>query len=120
LPAEIRPYFQKHRGFIVEHAIDPDLWRTVDWVEEPPQHFLDMDAFGPAQFDTLPTDIRRSRSSGATWCRKTGCCRGASTRRDSSFRAAPGDHSLLILALRSVFGAGVMARARRPRHSCCG
>jgi len=26
LPAEIRPYFQKHLGFIVEHAIDPDLW----------------------------------------------------------------------------------------------
>ena len=56
MPAEIRPYFQKHRGFIVEHAIDPDLWRTVDWVEEPPQHFLDMDAFGPAPFDTLPHD----------------------------------------------------------------
>jgi len=54
LPAEIRPFFQKHRGFIVEHAIDPDLWRTAGWVEEPPQHFLDMDAFGPAPFDALP------------------------------------------------------------------
>jgi hypothetical protein len=56
LPIEIRPYFQKHRAFIVEHAIDPDLWRTAGWVEEPPQHFLDMDAFGPAPFDALPHD----------------------------------------------------------------
>lgn len=56
LPAEIRPYFAKHRAFITEHAIDPDLWRTAGWTEEPPQHFLDLDAFGPAPFDALPRD----------------------------------------------------------------
>jgi hypothetical protein len=56
LPAEIRPFFVKHRAFISEHAIDPDLWRTAGWLEEPPQHFLDMDAFGPAPFDALPHD----------------------------------------------------------------
>jgi hypothetical protein len=56
LPPELRPYFVKHRVFIAEHAIDPDLWRTAGWVEEPPQHFLDMDAFGPAPFDALPRD----------------------------------------------------------------
>lgn len=56
LPAEIRPFFVKHRAFITEHAIDPDLWRTAGWVEEPPHHFLDMDAFGPAPFDALPRD----------------------------------------------------------------
>ena len=54
LPAAIRPFFVKHRAFITEHAIDPDLWRTAGWVEEPPQHFLDMDAFGQAPFDAIP------------------------------------------------------------------
>ena len=56
LPAEIRPFFVKHRAFISEHAIDPDLWRTAGWIEEPPQHFLDMDAYGPAPFDAIPHD----------------------------------------------------------------
>src|SRR3954452_4667558 len=56
LPAEIRPFFVKHRAFISEHAIDPDLWRTAGWIEEPPQHFFDMDAYGPAPFDAIPHD----------------------------------------------------------------
>jgi hypothetical protein len=56
LPAEIRPFFVKHRAFISEHAIDPDLWRTAGWIEEPPQHFFDMDAYGPAPFDAVPHD----------------------------------------------------------------
>jgi hypothetical protein len=56
LPPEIRPFYIKHRAMIVEHAIDPDLWRTAGWTEEPPQHFLDMDAYGAAPFDALPHD----------------------------------------------------------------
>ena len=54
LPPEIRPFFQKYQTSIVEHAIDPDLWRTVGWLEEPPRHFLDMDAYGPYPFKDLP------------------------------------------------------------------
>ena len=54
LPAEIRPYFEKHRETVVEHSIDPDLWRTAGWVEEPPRHFMDMDAYGPYPFKDLP------------------------------------------------------------------
>ena len=52
LPAELKPLFEKRRAFIVERAIDPDLWRTVGWEEEPPNHFLDMDykEFGPYPF----------------------------------------------------------------------
>ena len=58
LPPELKPLFQKRRGFIVEHSIDPDLWRNVGWAEEPPNHFLDLDheAFGPYPFDGLPRD----------------------------------------------------------------
>ena len=56
LPSEIRPYFQKYEAGVVEHAGDPDLWRTVGWMEEPPRHFLDMDAYGPYPFKDLPHD----------------------------------------------------------------
>ena len=54
LPREIRPYFEKYEASIVEHAIDPDLWRTAGWLEEPPRHFVDMDAYGPYPFAGMP------------------------------------------------------------------
>jgi hypothetical protein len=58
LPPEIRPFFEKYRASIVEHAIDPDLWRNVGFdAVESPQHFLDMDAYGPAPFKQLPRDF---------------------------------------------------------------
>ena len=53
LPAEIRPFFEKHKGFFVEHSIDPDLWRTAGFAEEPPRHYLDLDAYGAHPFDEL-------------------------------------------------------------------
>jgi hypothetical protein len=58
LPPELTPLFEARRPFIVERAIDPDLWRNVGWEEEPPNHFLDMDhkAFGPYPFNGLPRD----------------------------------------------------------------
>jgi hypothetical protein len=58
LPPELKPLFEARRTFIVERAIDPDLWRTVGWEEEPPNHFLDMDheAFGPYPFNNLPRE----------------------------------------------------------------
>jgi hypothetical protein len=62
LPPELKPLFEKRRDFIVERAIDPDLWRTVGWEEEPPNHFLDFDyeAFGPYPFAALPRDYDRA------------------------------------------------------------
>lgn len=54
LPEGIRPFFQKHEAEIVEHAIDPDLWRTAGWLEEPPRHFVDMDAYGAYPFTGIP------------------------------------------------------------------
>jgi hypothetical protein len=58
LPVELRPLFEKRRAFIIERAIDPDLWRNVGWEQEPPHHFLDLDhaAFGPYPFEGLPRD----------------------------------------------------------------
>lgn len=58
LPPELRPLYEKRRAFIVERAVDPDLWRTVGWEDEPPNHFVDIDyeAFGPYPFEALPRD----------------------------------------------------------------
>ena len=58
LPTEIRPFFEKYRASIVEHAIDPDLWRNVGFdALESPRHFVDMDVYGPAPFKQLPRDF---------------------------------------------------------------
>jgi hypothetical protein len=54
LPPEIRPFFNKFQASIVEHSIDPDLWRTVGWLEESTRHFVDMDAYGPYPFKDFP------------------------------------------------------------------
>ena len=56
LPPELKPFFQKYRTTVVEHAIDPDTYRTMGWTEEPPRHFLDMDSWGPYPFTDLPHD----------------------------------------------------------------
>lgn len=56
LPAEIRPFFLRNQTAIIEHTIDPDLWRTAGWEAEPPRHFLDLDAYGPYPFAALPRD----------------------------------------------------------------
>lgn len=54
LPPGIRELFERQRTSFVEHSIDPDLWRNVGFEEEPPRHFLDLDAYGPPPFDALP------------------------------------------------------------------
>lgn len=56
VPEPIRPYFQKHRAFIAEHSIDPDLMRTYGVETEDPNHFLDMDAVAPDPFTGIPRD----------------------------------------------------------------
>lgn len=74
LPPEIRPFFERYRVAIVEHAIDPDLWRTVGWdAEEGPRHFLDMDAYGPHPFTELPRDYDAAvKRHGAEFVKKNG------------------------------------------------
>lgn len=57
LPPAIRPFFEKFRDQIVEHSVDPDLWRTAGFEDEPPRHFVDMDAYGPPPFGQLPRDF---------------------------------------------------------------
>lgn len=56
LPAPMRPFFEANRVFLVEHVLDPDLWRTAGFTDEPPRHFLDMDAYGAYPFSALPRE----------------------------------------------------------------
>jgi len=74
LPPEIRPFFERYRVNIVEHSVDPDLWRNVGWdVEEGPRHFLDMDAYGPYPFTALPRDYAEAvKQRGEEFVKKYG------------------------------------------------
>jgi hypothetical protein len=73
LPDELRPFYEKHRTMVVEHSIDPDLWRSAGFAEEPPRHFLDIDVYGPYPFDALPRDYDEAvRKFGKAKIRKYG------------------------------------------------
>jgi predicted AlkP superfamily pyrophosphatase or phosphodiesterase len=54
LPPGLRPLFAANAAHVVEHAIDPDLWRGAGQAGEGPNHFLDMDAFGAFPFPDIP------------------------------------------------------------------
>lgn len=58
LPAELQPLFEKRRAYLVEHSIDPDLWRNVGWEAESPNHFIDLDneKYGAYPFKELPRE----------------------------------------------------------------
>jgi hypothetical protein len=60
LPAELRPLFEGRKAFVIERSVDPDLWRTVGWDAEPPNHFVDLDYFGQPPFQELPHDYDRA------------------------------------------------------------
>ena len=61
LPPELKPFFAAQRDFIVEHTVDPDLWRVVglkgDRGDEDPNHFLDIDGLDdPPPFKNVPRE----------------------------------------------------------------
>jgi hypothetical protein len=61
LPDPIGPFFNRQRAFVIEHSVDPDLWRLVDLRgargPEPSNHFLDIDDLGePPPFTNVPRD----------------------------------------------------------------
>jgi hypothetical protein len=73
LPPELRPFFDTFKVTVVEHAIDPDTYRTMGFTEEPPRHFLDMDAYGPFPFTALPHDYQAAvQKYGADFVTKNG------------------------------------------------
>ena len=61
LPSELKAFYLAKADFIVEHSVDPDLWRTAElstrFGNEDPNHFLDYDGFNePAPFKGVPRD----------------------------------------------------------------
>jgi hypothetical protein len=61
LPPDLKPFFAAQRDFIVEHSVDPDLWRVVglkgDRGDEDPNHFLDIDGLDdPPPFKNVPRE----------------------------------------------------------------
>lgn len=73
LPPELKPFFQKFRTTVVEHSIDPDTYRTMGFADEPPRHFVDMDAYGPFPFGDLPHDYNDAvNKRGADFVVKNG------------------------------------------------
>lgn len=73
LPDAIRPFFEANRVTVVEHVIDPDLWRNAGFRDEPPRHFLDIDAYGTYPFTELPRDYGEAlRKHGLATLTKNG------------------------------------------------
>lgn len=61
LPPELKPFFAAQRDFIIEHTVDPDLWRVVglkgERGDEDPNHFLDIDGLDdPPPFKNVPRE----------------------------------------------------------------
>ena len=58
LPPEIKPFFVEHRDALATRTVDPDMWRTIGW-DDDPNHFLNLGTkeFGPPPaFTALPRD----------------------------------------------------------------
>jgi len=94
LPPELKPFFVQYRTTFVEHAIDPDTYRTMGWMEEDPRHFLDMDSYGPFPFKDLPHDYDAAVAArGVDFVKKNGVVpwrtQEISDRLREAFRQAP-------------------------------
>jgi hypothetical protein len=57
LPPELKPFFEHYRDEVVARSVDPDLWRSVGW-EDDPNHFVDfgMKELGAFPFTALPRE----------------------------------------------------------------
>jgi len=63
LPQPLREFFSADGDFVVDHVIDPDLWRIMDLEgrlgAEGPNHYFDIDGLGePRPFSRVPRDRR--------------------------------------------------------------
>lgn len=128
LPPQLKPLFEKRRAFVVERAIDPDLWRTVGWEAESPNHFVDLDngAFGPYPFDGLPRDYADAvQKFGAAFIEQQGTLPwrtqefyGRLQREFAALKRQPaGGYSLDNIALYAAILAHYVADGHVPLHS---
>src|SRR5579862_9476042 len=124
LPPELRPFFQKFRTTVVEHSIDPDTYRTMGWVEEPPRHFLDMDSWGPFPFADLPHDYKAAVAKrGEEFVLKNGTVPWRAEEiygrlRDAFKQLAANDYSRDNIKLFSAVLAHYVGDSFQPLHAC--
>ena len=124
LPAELKPFFKKYRTTVVEHAIDPDTYRTMGWTEESPRHFLDMDNWGPFPFADLPHDYRAAVAKrGEDFVVKNGTVPWRAEEiygrlRDAFKQLATNDYSRDNITLFSAVLSHYVADSFQPFHAC--
>lgn len=124
LPAPIRPFFDHHRAFIVEHAIDPDLWRPAGWTEESPRHFFDLDEYGQPPFADVPREHDRAiERYGAEFVRRAGTLPWrvsdvfGQLRRSFEEQARGGRNPAFTIAFQSAMLAHYIQDAFVPLHA---
>ena len=58
LPAEIQPFFEANRDFIVQHSADPFDWLEKNPTAERPNHVLLLERYGKFPYTGLPRDYK--------------------------------------------------------------
>ena len=67
LPEPLKTFYATERAFVVEHSVDPDMWRVVNlqttFGPESLNHFLDIDDLGEAEpWTAVPRDWKAFRA----------------------------------------------------------
>lgn len=105
VPEPLRALLAANRRYLVEHAIDPDLWRNAGQSGEDPNHYLDMDAFGAYPFDIPRVEAEHLARHGA----------GAAGKGRVPWRVAE-LYRELVQAFRDQDGARILAAAATLGH----
>lgn len=114
MPPEIKSFFVAERAFIIEHSVDPDLWRIMDLRgdrgEEPPNHFLDMDFEEGSRppFTNIPRDYE-------AYVQKYGA--GPATRYGRLPWRAEEVYNRLVSSFRDIGKANVPYAAENARYA---
>lgn len=59
LPLSIKPFFSSYKDFLIEHSIDPDIWRK-EYPETSGFHYIDIDMYGDYPYSQLPRDFNQA------------------------------------------------------------
>jgi hypothetical protein len=113
----IRPHFEKNRAFIVEHTIDPDLWRNAGFSPSRRGTSSTWTYYGKFPFAELPEEFDRAiEKFGPSSWRATENCLGGPLRCSAGCGAVL-LHPARGYALSDVnsFGVGGALRRRRSR-----
>ncbi|PYR03763.1 MAG: hypothetical protein DMF97_01110 [Acidobacteria bacterium] len=125
LPAELKPFFTKYRDEIVARSIDPDLWRTAGW-EDDPHHFMNFGVreYGDYPFSELPHDYGAAiEKFGMATLRRNGLLPwreaeefGNLRRAFEAFKRSPayGPYDVILLA---AAAAHYIQDAHQPSHA---